>query len=50
VVDEWQLFLSAIFIRGGNAAYPASLKVNLHLVEQRRFHNGTVFLRYGSKS
>ena len=46
LVDELQLFLSPVVVGGGNAALPDDLALQLELVDERRFGNGTVFLRY----
>jgi riboflavin biosynthesis pyrimidine reductase len=46
LVDEIQLFLSPIVVGGGTAALPRGLRVTLELLDERRFGNGTVYLRY----
>ena len=46
LVDECHLFLVPILIGGGNPAFPAKVRVPLELLEERRFGNGTVHLRY----
>jgi dihydrofolate reductase len=46
LVDELQLFLSPILVGGGTAALPDGVRLELELVEERRFGNGVVFLRY----
>jgi len=50
LVDEIQLFLSPIVVGGGTAALPKGVRVTLELLDQRRFGNGTVFLRYRTKA
>jgi dihydrofolate reductase len=50
LVDEWQLFLSPVVVGGGASAYPHSRKSKLELLEQRRFKNGTTFLRYATRT
>lgn len=47
LVDECHLFLAPIVVGGGKAALPRSLKLELNLLEARRFGNGMVYLRYG---
>ena len=47
LVDEIQLFLSPIVVGGGNAALPDDVRVPLELLDERRFGNGVVYLRYG---
>ena len=45
-VDEIHLFLNPIAVGGGTAALPADLRLRLELLDQRRFGNGVVYLRY----
>ena len=49
LVDEYQLFVVPVVVGGGTAVWPA-VRVGLELIEERRFENGTVFLRYASKA
>ena len=44
LVDEWNL--SPVVVGGGTSAFPAGSSVELTLEEDRRFSNGTVYLRY----
>src|SRR5919204_567245 len=46
LVDELQLFVTPVVVGGGNRALPDGVRVNLELLEERRFANGTVFLHY----
>jgi dihydrofolate reductase len=46
LVDELQLFLSPVLVGGGTAALPDGVRRDLELVEERRFGNGFVYLRY----
>jgi dihydrofolate reductase len=46
LVDELHLFLSPIVVGGGTAALPDGVRWELELVDERRFGNGVVFLRY----
>jgi dihydrofolate reductase len=46
LVDEWNLFLSPVVVGGGTSAFPAGSSVELTLEDERRFANGTVYLRY----
>ena len=48
LVDEYQLFLWPAAIGGGKPAVPAGARVDLELLDQRRFGNGVVFLRYAT--
>jgi dihydrofolate reductase len=46
LVDEIQLFLSPIIVGAGNPALPEGVKVPLELLDERRFGNSVVHLRY----
>ncbi len=46
LVDECRLFLTPIIVGGGTPALPDHLRLNLQLLDTRRFGNGTVYLRY----
>jgi dihydrofolate reductase len=50
LVDECQLFLAPVLVGGGNRSLPNRVRLSLELVDQRRFGNGMVFLRYRSKT
>jgi dihydrofolate reductase len=46
LVDEWHLFLAPVVVGAGNPALPSDVRVPLELLDERRFRNGTVYLRY----
>jgi dihydrofolate reductase len=46
LVDELHLFLSPVLVGGGTRALPDDVRVPLELLDERRFGNGTVYLRY----
>jgi dihydrofolate reductase len=46
LVDELQLFVTPVVVGSGKRALPLELKSRLRLRDERRFGNGTVFLRY----
>jgi dihydrofolate reductase len=46
LVDEIHLFLAPAVVGGGKRAISEGLRLDLELLEQRRFRNGTVYLRY----
>jgi dihydrofolate reductase len=47
LVDEYQLFLVPVVVGGGKRVLPGNdLRVNLALLDERRFRNGTVYLHY----
>jgi dihydrofolate reductase len=48
LVDEYHLFLSPVIVGGGTCALPAGVRVDLELVDERRFGNGVVYVRYRS--
>jgi dihydrofolate reductase len=46
LVDEFHWFIVPIVVGAGKSAFPAGLRVDLRLLEVRRFGNGFVYLRY----
>ncbi|HMG99416.1 MAG TPA: dihydrofolate reductase family protein [Gaiellales bacterium] len=46
LVDELHLFLTPILVGGGTPSLPADVRVKLELLDERRFGNGVVHLRY----
>ena len=46
LVDEIMLLLTPVIVGGGKPALPADVHLNLELLDERRFNNGTVLLRY----
>ncbi len=46
LVDEYQLFVAPIMVGGGTEALPANVRVELELLDERRFGNGMAYLRY----
>ncbi len=46
LVDECQLFVTPVVVGGGRKAFPDGVHVELELLDERRFGNGVVFLRY----
>jgi dihydrofolate reductase len=49
LIDECQLFLIPIIVGGGKSALPDHVRLELELVEERRFDNGTVYLHYRTR-
>jgi dihydrofolate reductase len=49
LVDEIHLFVVPIVIGGGKRVLPSNVCVKLDLLDQRRFPNGMVYLRYHSR-
>ena len=46
LVDEYHLFLVPVVVGRGKHSLPDNVRVNLELLDERRFRNGTVYLRY----
>jgi len=46
LIDECHLFLTPISVGGGKPSLPDNIRLELELLEERRFGNGMVFLRY----
>jgi dihydrofolate reductase len=49
LIDECHLFLIPILVGGGKSALPDNMRLELELLDERRFPNGTVFLRYQAR-
>jgi dihydrofolate reductase len=49
LIDECHLFLIPILVGGGKSALPDNVRLELGLLEERRFSNGTVYLRYQAR-
>ena len=50
LVDECQIFLNPVAVGGGLRFLPDGLNLRLDLLEERRFNNGVVYLRYRTVS
>lgn len=50
LVDEWRLFVAPIVVGGGKRFVPNDVRVELEMVDQRRFGNGIVHLRYRTRT
>jgi dihydrofolate reductase len=48
-VDEYVQFVTPIMVGGGNHWLPKHVRVQLELLEERRFKSGVVYLRYRTK-
>ncbi|MDZ4717427.1 MAG: dihydrofolate reductase family protein [Roseiflexaceae bacterium] len=46
LVDEFQMIVCPLVVGGGKRFFPGGVRLNLDLVEERRFGNGVVILRY----
>jgi len=50
LVDEYQLFLTPFVVGGGNQSLPDNVRVQLELLDERRFGGGVVYLRYRTRT
>ena len=50
LVDEYHLFLTPIIVGGGHQSLPDNVRLELELLDERRFGNGVVHLHYRTKS
>ncbi len=50
LVDECHLFVAPIVVGGGKPALPKDVRVKLELLDERRFGNGMIYLRYGART
>jgi dihydrofolate reductase len=50
LVDECQLLLAPIIVGGGKRSLPDDVRVKLELLDERRFGNGMVHLRYRTRT
>jgi dihydrofolate reductase len=46
LVDEYQLFVVPVVVGGGTRCLPDGVRIDLRLLDQRRFDNGTVYVSY----
>jgi dihydrofolate reductase len=50
LVDECHLFLAPVLVGGGKRSLPDDVRLKLELLDERRFGNGMVYLRYRTLS
>jgi dihydrofolate reductase len=50
LVDECHLFVTPIVVGGGNPSLPKNVRLELELLEERRFGNGVVHLHYRTRT
>jgi dihydrofolate reductase len=46
LVDECHLFLTPIVVGGGRRSLPDDVRIELELLDERRFRNGVIYLHY----
>lgn len=49
LIDECHLFLLPIIVGGGKKSLPDNVRLELELLDERRFGSGVVFLRYRTR-
>jgi dihydrofolate reductase len=49
LIDECHLFLMPIIVGGGKQSLPDNVRLELELLDERRFASGVVFLRYRTR-
>jgi dihydrofolate reductase len=50
LVDECHLFVAPIVVGGGKQSLPDDVRLQLELLDERRFGNGMVYLRYRART
>lgn len=46
LVDEFQLFIAPVVVGGGNRCLARGARLDLELVDERRFRSGVAYLHY----
>jgi dihydrofolate reductase len=49
LVDEWHLFVHPVVVGGGTRSMPDDVRVDLELMDERRFSSGVVHARYRTR-
>ena len=50
LVDELHLFVTPIIVGNGNQSLPDNVRLELELLDERRFEGGVVYLRYRART
>ena len=50
LVDEYHFFLAPVTVGGGKRSLPRDARVDLELLDERRFGNGMVHLHYRNRA
>jgi dihydrofolate reductase len=50
LVDEYHLFVVPMMLGGGTRVLPGNVRVQMDLLDERRFANGMVYLRYRTRA
>ncbi len=48
LVDEYHLLVAPIVVGGGKQSLPDNVRLQLDLLDERRFGNGVIHLHYGT--
>jgi dihydrofolate reductase len=50
LVDECVLLLCPVLVGGGKPALPGGVRLDLELLDHRRFRNGVIYVRHAVRS
>jgi len=50
LVDEFHLFVTPVVVGGGKRSLPDNVRLDLELLDERRFANGVVHLHYRART
>ena len=50
LIDECHLFIAPVVLGRGKPALPSELRIELELLDERRFDNGIVYVRHRIQS
>lgn len=50
LVDECHLLITPILVGGGKPSLPSNVRLEIELLDERRFGNGMVSLRYRTRT
>ena len=50
LIDECHLFIGPVIVGRGKPSLPSDLRIQLELLDERRFDNGIVYVRHRIKS
>jgi dihydrofolate reductase len=50
LVDECHVFVVPVVVGGGTPSLPREVRLDLNLIDERRFDKGMVFLRYQTRT
>jgi len=48
LIDEYHFFVAPVIVGGGKRALPDDVRLTLALIDERRFDNGVVYLKYSA--